>query len=383
MLLPKEYIIDNAESYFYRHKMSSLIIYWIFIGIVVITIVSLPFIYIDISLSCEGFVRPKNEKTVLKSPISEIIDKIYFKEGDDIHKGDTLLTYRTEVPDSKIVYNKTRLNDFANQIKDLQVLSKGLSPSKFFTEIRQKEYLSFQAKMSEIKTYVKKTDIDHNRNKILYDEGLISQEEYEKYYYAHKNRLDELSALEQNQISIWQSELNSYKNQYTEFLSGFSQQNTEKSLYSIISPIKGTLEQFNGIYEGSTIQAGSTIAIISPSTELLAECYVTPDDIGYIFQGMEVNIQVATFNYYEWGVLHGVVEHISSDFIQNENNDSYFKVRCLIKTPYLCHKKNGKKGYIKKGMNITAHFIITKRSLFDLLYQNIDEWINPIHNKKK
>lgn len=339
MLLPKEYIIDNAESYFYRHKMSSLIIYWIFIGIVVITIVSLPFIYIDISLSCEGFVRPKNEKTVLKSPISEIIDKIYFKEGDDIHKGDTLLTYRTEVPDSKIVYNKTRLNDFANQIKDLQVLSKGLSPSKFFTEIRQKEYLSFQAKMSEIKTYVKKTDIDHNRNKILYDEGLISQEEYEKYYYAHKNRLDELSALEQNQISIWQSELNSYKNQYTEFLSGFSQQNTEKSLYSIISPIKGTLEQFNGIYEGSTIQAGSTIAIISPSTELLAECYVTPDDIGYIFQGMEVNIQVATFNYYEWGVLHGVVEHISSDFIQNENNDSYFNysIRFIHMLIWLCH----------------------------------------------
>lgn len=44
--------------------------------------------------------------------------------------------------------------------------------------------------------------------------------------------------------------------------------------------------------------------------------------------------------------------------------------------------KNGIKGKLKKGMSVVAHFRITRRSLFDLLYQKIDDWINPAQYKK-
>lgn len=382
MLLPQEYINDSAESYFYKNRIPSLIIYWIFLIIVIVVVVLLPFIYIDISLASNGFVRPKSEITTLISPVSEIVEKTYFSEGDEIHKGDTLLTFRTETPDYKIHYDKSRLSDYANHIRDLQILSMGQCPSHFTTQTRQKEYMSYQAKISEISTYIQQTEIEYNRNKILYSEGLISQEEYEKYYYAYKNKVDELTSLEKNQHSTWQSDLNNYKNLYSEYQSDFKQQTKDKSLHAITSPVDGTLEQFRGIYEGSSLQAGSSIAIISPYAELLAECYVTPNDIGFIHPGMKVNLQVSTFNYNEWGVLHGVVEHISSDYIQDEQNNTFFKVRCHIETPYLVYKKTDRKGHIKKGMNVTAHFIITRRSLFDLLYQNIDEWINPTQNEK-
>jgi HlyD family secretion protein len=39
--------------------------------------------------------------------------------------------------------------------------------------------------------------------------------------------------------------------------------------------------------------------------------------------------------------------------------------------------RNGRRGDLKKGMNVVAHFMLTRRSLFDLLYQKIDQWINP------
>lgn len=258
----------------------------------------------------------------------------------------------------------------------------GQSPSRFATQTRQKEYVSYQAKVSEISTYIQQTEIEYKRNKILFDEGLISQEEYEKYYYAYKNRVDELTSLKQSQLTTWQSDLNNYMNQYSEYQSDFKQQTKDKSLHVITSPVDGTLEQFHGIYAGSPLQEGTSIAVISPHAELLAECYVKPNDIGFIHPGMNVNLQVATFNYNEWGVLRGVVEHVSSDYIQDEQNNTFFKVRCQIETPYLVYKKTSRKGYIKKGMNVTAHFIITRRSLFDLLYQNIDEWINPAQNEK-
>lgn len=39
--------------------------------------------------------------------------------------------------------------------------------------------------------------------------------------------------------------------------------------------------------------------------------------------------------------------------------------------------KNGRVGRLKKGMTVSAHFMVTRRSLFDLLYQKIDDWANP------
>ena len=39
--------------------------------------------------------------------------------------------------------------------------------------------------------------------------------------------------------------------------------------------------------------------------------------------------------------------------------------------------KSGRVGKLKKGMTVSAHFMVTRRSLFDLLYQKIDDWANP------
>jgi HlyD family secretion protein len=41
------------------------------------------------------------------------------------------------------------------------------------------------------------------------------------------------------------------------------------------------------------------------------------------------------------------------------------------------HTRNGVKGNLKKGMTFQARFILTKRSLFQLLYDKADDWMNP------
>lgn len=43
----------------------------------------------------------------------------------------------------------------------------------------------------------------------------------------------------------------------------------------------------------------------------------------------------------------------------------------------LSRPKNGYKGYLKKGMTLQARFIITERTLWQLLYDKVDDWINP------
>jgi hypothetical protein len=64
------------------------------------------------------------------------------------------------------------------------------------------------------------------------------------------------------------------------------------------------------------------------------------------------------------------------------NNTPMFRIRCTMDRNYLS-LKNGIKGYMKKGMTVRARFIIAERSLFQMLYQSTDDWLNPAQFAKK
>ena len=55
---------------------------------------------------------------------------------------------------------------------------------------------------------------------------------------------------------------------------------------------------------------------------------------------------------------------------------SFFRVLCNLTAKSL-RLKNGYTTDIKKGNTFTARFIITERSIWDLLFDKIDDWFNP------
>jgi membrane fusion protein, peptide pheromone/bacteriocin exporter len=87
---------------------------------------------------------------------------------------------------------------------------------------------------------------------------------------------------------------------------------------------------------------------------------------------------VDAFNYNEWGMLSGQISGISDDYFL-VNSLPVFKVKCSLSGNTL-RLKNGIPGTIKKGMTLNARFMITKRSLFQLLYQKSDDRFNPSRN---
>jgi membrane fusion protein, peptide pheromone/bacteriocin exporter len=382
MLLPNEWIDNSIETYIYQHTTKSQFIYWIVILAIIIAIVLLPFIYVDISIQGSGVVRPTSEKTEITSTISELVDSVYVREGQNIKKGDAILRFRTNESDYKINYQSERMNDFQSHLVDLKYLAKGERPSLFRSPVRQQQYACFLKKKQEQETTAEQAKREYLRNKNLYKQKVISEEEYEKSYYQYIGQNNELASLVESQLSTWQTDLNTYMNQAKEMHTDIKQEKKDEERYIVRSPINGTIDQFSGIYRGSSLQSGQTIAVISPGSSLCVDIYVTPRDIGFLCIGMHVKIQVESFNYNEWGTLQGRIVDISSDYMTDSKGNFYYKVKCKLPKNYLILRKNGMKGYLKKGMTVNAHFMVTRRSLFDLLYQNIDEWFNPAQYKK-
>lgn len=124
-------------------------------------------------------------------------------------------------------------------------MSLGGKPSVFRSPARLQEYQLFVSKKQELQVAVEQAKREYNREKILFDKSLVSEEEYEKYLFTYQSKKEEFASLVESQLSTWQTELNNYQNQFKEMLSAQNQEKAEvKDMYELRSPVDGTIEQF-------------------------------------------------------------------------------------------------------------------------------------------
>lgn len=247
MLLPNEWIENSIETYIYQHTTKSQVIYWVVLAAITATIIALPFVYVDISVQGGGVVRPVTEKTEIKAAITEYVDSVFVREGQQVRKGDVLLRFRTNNSDYKINYQTNRIKDYEDHLADLAYLAEGQTPSVFRSPVRQQEYSYFIRRKKELETTLAQAEKEYLRNKTLFEKKVISEEEYDKYYFQYKSQQNELASLQESQLSTWQTDRNTYRNQHNEMNTSLRQEEKEKDLYIVRSPVDGTIDQFSGI----------------------------------------------------------------------------------------------------------------------------------------
>lgn len=372
------YIIESlVEYHLAKNSTKSQVIYMIVILFFVIAIVLLPFIYVNVTVQGSGIVRPVTEKTEVKSLVSGRISNIYISNEQQVCKGDTLVIIQSDKLSSQHYLLKKQMKETKGFIADLEKLVI-LKASTFQSTKYHGEYLKFKEQITQVKNKRKKAKRELDRNKVLLKQEFISQKEYDDLKYQYTVADNEYHVTVTNQLSLWKSALTNYKSNLADLNAQLEQLQKEQEYYIVKAPVTGTIEQFSGIYEGTNIQAGQTIAGISPETDLIAEVYITPKDIGYLKEGTALNIQVDAFNYNDWGMIKGEIMDISNDYILVDNQP-VFKIRCEMKQTELS-LKNGTTGSIKKGMTIKTRFLLAKRSLYQLLFDNVNDWLNPAQN---
>ena len=165
------------------------------------------------------------------------------------------------------------------------------------------------------------------------------------------------------------------ENKHRDLLSSKNQLEENNKNYSLIATSDGVLSNIKVLQIGSYIQAGVSLGEISPSSKLIVECYVSPLDIGLLKLEDTCNFQIDAFNYNQWGLATGSITEISDD-VQMIDSKPVFKVRCQINQEFML-LKNGFEGKLIKGMTLNARFPLTRRSLSELLYDKMDDWLNP------
>ena len=143
---------------------------------------------------------------------------------------------------------------------------------------------------------------------------------------------------------------------------------------TVRSPVTGTVNVVHVATIGAAIQPGMVILEIVPTEDtLLVEAKIKPQDIAFISPGQRALVKVTAYDYQIYGGLEGIVEHISADTIEDENNkskdESYYKILVRTQKNFLGREDNPL--YIIPGMTVSVDVMTGQKSVLDYLMKPI------------
>lgn len=376
-LFPKEIIEHTSQVHQFEYRAKSSMIYTIILGVILIALFLLPFIEIPIYTTARGILKSRYQRVPVQSLYSGKVTQSNINENQRVNQGDTLFMLQTNSVKKQLRDLQAQQLQKTTFIKDLKHLihTPKIILDSIHSGLYQKEWLSYQQQLAIVTTKKQKTRQHLNRSTKLYRKNVIPKVEFENAGFEHRLATKEVNRLQEQYKNTWQSQQVQYQNELDALKNQTRELQQRVDAMVIKAPRSGILKNVLGIKNGSIVSAGQSLAEIVPDTGMIAECYISPKDIGMIYPDHPVNFQVDAFNYNQWGQATGKILAISKD-IDEFNGQSVFKIQCVLDQDHL-RLTNGFKGKLNHGMTLSARFFLTERSLFDLLYDTLDDWLNP------
>ncbi|HET6228537.1 MAG TPA: HlyD family efflux transporter periplasmic adaptor subunit [Longimicrobiaceae bacterium] len=375
-LYPPDFLEDSVEGHFARSSRGSRTVYTAVWVLVLGSLAALPLLKVDIAVASPGIIRPATEKTEVRAGASGILERVGIAKGQRVKRGDVLAVVGAPDAASRLALLESQVAERTREMDDLRRLTAGGDPGALSVGRRRQEYAQFRAELDDARLQEQRQDGDLRRGRALHDQKLLADGEMDQLELQARQARARTVALTERYAGGWQADLATLRQETEQLRSQAEQLRSQSALFTVTAPEAGTVEEAASLAPGSFVAAGDRLAVISPTAALVAEMQVAPRDVGMLRVGMPVRMQVDAFNYLDWGSVHGRILDISDDFLLVDGRPA-FRVRCAMAEGRLS-LKNGVTGRLKKGMTLQGRFLVARRSLFQLLYDNVNDWLNPM-----
>ncbi|MEM6807231.1 MAG: HlyD family efflux transporter periplasmic adaptor subunit [Bacteroidota bacterium] len=300
-----------------------------------------------------GAINPRKE-VMVKAQISGVIDELYVEPGDLVTKGQRLARIEL-VPDEVNVGNAQANVELARlrykQAK--QELERQRAVNKDNLDVENARANLENAKREEA------------RNKKLFDEGVISEQEYRQFQLdlelrqadfknAQIRTNNSLKQLELD-LDVRQQELNAAISNLQLLKEGVS--NNSKQVANIVTAttdgmvLDTPIKEGGSVVERNTFNDGTTIASIADMSSLVFEGNIDESEVGKLKEGMPLELTVGAI---KDEVFKATLEFIAPKGV-NTNGVVNFQIRAAIETP----EQNGV--LLRAGYSANADIILKNK----------------------
>ncbi len=246
-----------------------------------------------------GKVIPEDEINI-KPQISGIIDKIYLEEGVNVKAGDLIAVI-------KVVPNEQSLNQAAGRVRNAEL---ALNNAK----------------------------IEFDRNKALFDKGVISSQDFNNQQLSYDQALQELKNSRADYQIIRKGSVG-----------GSSSANT-----NIRATVSGTIleipvEEGDQVIQSNNFNDGTTIATIADMTKMIFEGEVDEAEVGKLHVGMPLEISLGAL---EKNKFNAELKFIAPKGIEEEG-----AVQFRIEGDLVVHDS----AYVRAGYSANASIVLEEK----------------------
>jgi HlyD family secretion protein len=247
-----------------------------------------------------GSVVPRKEIEI-KPQVSGIVEAVYIEPGTVVKNGDLIAKVR-------IIPNMINLNNA-------------------------------EARLEQAKIDFEDAELIYNRQKKIFDEGVIPAAEFQQYGIA---------------LNRAKAELNSAENNLQLIREGVTKDSENTTNTLIRSTIEGMVldvpvEQGNSVIESNTFNAGTTIAIVADMGEMVFEGKVDETEVGKIKTGMNLLLTIGAI---EETKFNAYLEYISPKGIE-ENGAIQFEIKAAVELQ--------KDYFVRAGYSANADIVLARK----------------------
>ncbi|MCL7714722.1 HlyD family efflux transporter periplasmic adaptor subunit [Stenotrophomonas mori] len=355
---------------------------WVLLTTVAIAIGWAAFAQLDQVTRGEGRVVPFSRMQKIQSLEGGILDQLLVKEGDLVEVGQPLVRleathFRTNYEESA---NQSQVLRAAIARLDAEVLGTGaihfpadIATDSALTRSEQGLYRSRRATLEQSSAAIsQQLAIAREQLAIvrpLVARNAVSQMEELKLSQEIATLTGKLGELRNTYFQDAYTERSKLKAQLAAIEPIVDQRQDQLRRTEILSPVRGRVNTVLINTRGGVIPPGEPIMEVIPVEErLLVEARIKPRDVAFLVPGMPAKVKITAYDYTIYGELHGTVEQISADTIEEQTprgKESFYQV--LIRTDGSQLSRHGQTLPIIPGMVADVDILTGKRSVLNYL----------------
>lgn len=120
----------------------------------------------------------------------------------------------------------------------------------------------------------------------------------------------------------------------------------------VVAPTAGTVTGLEVTLPGGIVQPGQPLLQVIPNESIVATVEISPADIANLKVGTPVEVRIDALPFTEFGAIKGSIANISSNTIQSQNGQPFFRAQIRLDQPIL--ERGAQKHPLKNGMTISA-----------------------------
>lgn len=340
---------------------------WIFFG------------HCEDAISGNGTVRPSENISSVHSLRSGKINKVYFKDGQEVKQGDVLFSLYSDAEIaakenilSKIKIVQEKIDDVQSMMESFE-LGKNIVPcSQTIAFTRMKNFFETKYQLTEVSLIHKK---NFDTQKLLPADSTTEEltNEVERLW---RNSKINLSQFNENFFAQLVNEKENYTSQYDNLKTSLAEIEMQLKNNIVTAPIAGTVLVFDALNENDFIVANKLILSIIPPSDAGYEITVRirEKDIINLKVGLNAKLKLPAFaNTIQ--CMNATVKKISADSLSNGRELFYL---VTLVPDLIDNSSAGKKNIVnnslqlKSGMIANAKIIVSEQRIISYLMKKME-----------